>query len=477
MAYRVAPNGPAPKLPKFEQEIGSSFQLNDLMFTGWLDGAVFDYGEWESRDIESMLERDGKARALEAVLTLPIRGARWSIKPGRGDSGEAAFVEEFLNKDNFTGGMSVPIEQVIGQATSAFAYRKAFFEKVFKQQDGAIVYDKLAFRPASTCGVLRDPDTGGFQGFQQRPVRLGLKADMMPVNIPSQYALVIINNKHRNPIRGISDLDVAYWCHQTKLKLLYIWFNYLEAHAIQKLVVMANDIDAAKTAARQLVTLKNSGVAAISKEEDVTVTPLQTTSGADQMFKSAIDYLDSQAALSQLAGFIDLSGAAASGRGSLALSKDQSDFFLRAQQAKAVELASDLTNYMVSDLILYNFGPKAAFPRFTFGPLVDTDSSELINMMMGMATAPAGQLQLPWEFLEEIAIKVASALDMDVGKISKAMSEQGKKAEAQAAAMGANPPGQKVAKVGGAVQGAWKAISPQAQSAALQQGTWGGGTL
>ena len=36
-----------------------------------------------------MLTRNGMAAALEQVLTLPIRGAPYTIEPAKGDKGEA----------------------------------------------------------------------------------------------------------------------------------------------------------------------------------------------------------------------------------------------------------------------------------------------------------------------------------------------------------------------------------------------------
>lgn len=74
-----------------------------------------------------MLGRDGMCSALEAVLTLPIREADFSIEKGKGDHGEAEFCRGVLLTPDTAGGMATPVSEVIGQLTSAQIYRRAFF--------------------------------------------------------------------------------------------------------------------------------------------------------------------------------------------------------------------------------------------------------------------------------------------------------------------------------------------------------------
>jgi hypothetical protein len=39
---------------------------------------------------------------------------------------------------------------------------------------------------------------------------------------------------YREPIKGVSDLDVAYWCYETKQKVLFLWFQVLENQNLPK---------------------------------------------------------------------------------------------------------------------------------------------------------------------------------------------------------------------------------------------------
>lgn len=74
-----------------------------------------------------MFSRNGTAAALEAVLTLPIREADFTIEAGKGDKGESDFVRSVLMTPDSEGGMKTPISTLIGQITSAQIYRRAFF--------------------------------------------------------------------------------------------------------------------------------------------------------------------------------------------------------------------------------------------------------------------------------------------------------------------------------------------------------------
>src|ERR1039457_6560157 len=102
--------------------------------------------------METMLTRDGQAAAIEAVLPLPIRQASRAIEAGKDDNGEAEFCRSVLIAPETAGGMKTPLQDVVGQVTSAQTFRKSFHEKCYavRESDGRIVYDKIAFRPSAT---------------------------------------------------------------------------------------------------------------------------------------------------------------------------------------------------------------------------------------------------------------------------------------------------------------------------------------
>ncbi|AWY07245.1 portal protein [Streptomyces phage Araceli] len=409
----------------FELERGSSFRLMDTLFGEYDSGAVFEY-DFSSLDIRKALEKDGKLSCIEQALTLPILSAGWRIVPAEGGEKVAEELETFLRMGSLEGGMQTPFNMVIAQATSARGYRKAFFEKVYKEQDGKVFYDKIAYRPPETCRIARDPRTGAYMGFRQTPVRQGTPSlkQTDDIDVRPPYAWVHINGMRRNPLSGVSDLQVPLWCHETKMKILYLWTTFLATQAEPRLMTSGGDPE---DAARRLAALRGGGVVGLPNGVEARV--LESNGTAAQSFQDMINYLDTQMSASVLAGFTDLASGA-TGTGSYALSQDQSDFFVQSLEAYSTELAESITHNVLGDLVVYNHGRSAKFPKFEFEPLADGDVDRCITLLQGLSN---GQSVLPFEFVEELAMKTANYLEMDTDKLRDAMEEAAKVAEEKAA--------------------------------------------
>lgn len=410
---------------QFQQEQGSTFQLDDLFFTSWSGGEVFDLGVYEAADMQEMLRKDATARALSNALTGPIRSATWTLKPGPGDKGEADFINEFLNRPAAQGGMKVPMRTLIAQALSSRIYRRAFFEKIFKKDEktGKIVYDKIAYRPASTCSIRRDPMTGRYLGFKQRPVRKGIQqiSDFAGIDIDAMYAWVHINGAWIDPIKGFSDMEVPYWCHTQKMKIIFLWFMFLETQATPRTVVSSANDTVVDSNAAKVAQLKAGGVVGVPGT--VTLSHLESNGQGAALFMEAIQWLDKCMTESVLAGFLNLTGSASgsSGRGSYALSKDASSFFLENEQSVAFELANSITEQLIAPLVILNFGPDATVPQFEFGTIGEGDIDRLITLINGLA---ASQNQpFPAALIFAFAEKAANYLDIDVSEFQADMDK------------------------------------------------------
>lgn len=408
-----------PKVP--EGEIGTAVDAYRQFLS--IDDFNVLGQNFSARNVDEMLRRDGKARSIEQALTLPLRSAPWSIDAVEGDRGEAEFIREALTRPANSGGMSTPLELVLAQATSACLYRRAFFEKVFKIEDGRVVYDKLAFRPAATCKYLYDKRDGAFKGFSQYVGDEHPGADEAGrVTIRPERAFVFVYGQHRRPVEGVSDLETVYSLYEAKQKVRFLWFVFLENQTMPKGVAKdeSSDPNAANKLARKVATLKGGGVVGISQGQSLT--PYETSNAAADAFRDAIRFLDSEMSGSVLAGFTDLAGAAASGRGSFALSSDQSDLFLQSRQAALVELASAFTGFALADLCRWNFGQSSAVPRFKFGPLLPEHADKALTMLQELA----GQERplVPQEFIDMLIEKVAAYLGLDVDVVAKAIRER-----------------------------------------------------
>lgn len=461
--------------PPMGKEDGYAFGYNDRLFYGWTEkGAVFDYGDYEARDMLKMLERDYKARQIEGVLALPIMSAERQFKAVKGDKGEHDWLEGYWDADPIDGGCKTSLDQIIGSNTTAFTYKKSFNELVFKEgYEGKIVYDKVSFRPQTTCRMMRDPQHGTYLGFQQEAyaaVMPTITQGMYPIIIPANRSYTYVHGQRLDPLNGTSDLQIAHWCYKTKQKLLFLWFQFLEGVALPRTVVKAQDVEVAKQIAAQVARMRGSAVIPVGTNgspNSVEINTLDTSGkGADQ-FREAITWLDQAATHSVLAGFLDLTGAATNGirgggGGSYALSKDASDYFLQFEEAKCREIERSIRRDLFAPLIRYNFGKAGKVPKLKFEPLNTEDKSNQIAMLTAFTAMPPGG-PVPTEFIAMLAQQVGNYFGMDPTKVHDDFLAAGKAAAASAAAMspmGASPVGQGAAMLGGATQAAASMVGP-----------------
>lgn len=418
-----APTG-TPRGTPFDWTDSTYFALDMDAGQGSADGRLYDFMEWESRDMITMLQRDHRAKTVELALTLPLLAAKGSIKPAKGDKGEAADMQQRLQTPVESGGMETPLSMVIAQMTSASVHKRAYFEKEYRiDPDGKTGYQGLWWRPQSTCRLRFDGNTGRRIGFEQDQFILvngGTKWQKerpgMPVRIPEELSLVHLHGQYREPLTGTSDLEIPYWCWKTKAKIMFLWYTYLEGKALPFSHVHptggADDGEARRVALR-VAAVKNSGV--VSTSGEIAIDTMNAAGDGGQQFLDAIKYLDSASANSVLAGFVDLASAAGSGKGSMALSEDQSDFFLQSRQADAQEIANTVTHQIIAPLVQYNFGSKAAFPTWEFEPLSEQDRAPVITMLTALmsSASPNAQAAIPAAFYDQLVVEGARILNMD----------------------------------------------------------------
>lgn len=416
--------------PNADVELGS--ELSAYQRWGGFDAKTGDFydwsAEWAARDIEDMLRREGRGRALEQVLTLPLRAAPITIKPGHGDSGE---YEQVMSSLEQMGDVS-PLPLVVAQGAQSLIYRTVFQEKVFTVDRGVNEYECLAWRPPDSCTLMRDRGTGRITGFKQTIPNLA-----EGVRIPASKAVIWLHGAARDPVRGVSEMEIAYRCFADKQKIRFLWFSvFLEGAALGRIVARVDNAQSAKEVAKQLAKLKNAGVAAVSGVAGIDV--LHIADGASDAFKSAMAFLDAEAAQSVLAGFLDLTSAASSGRGSYALSKDQTDFYTQAQDANARELAGTTRLQIVRPLVTLNRA-TGVVPTCQIGPISGATVEQMLTLLQSLAGAPAGSTAIPPEFTNELIVRVAGMLDLNVDKMNAAVAAATQAASSSAAAAPSAP--------------------------------------
>ncbi|MGE5612693.1 MAG: DUF935 family protein [Bacillota bacterium] len=482
-------------LPPMDVEDGSAYGWFDRWNVGMTeDGNLTDYSDWEARDLWEMLKRDYKARQVDNVLTLPLMSAKRSIVPIKGDKGESEWLNKFWDTDKLQGGCETSLEQIIGLLTSAFAYKRAYFEVVWtvgtKEFAGKHIYKDVAFRPQTTCRIIREPVNGKFVGFQQEAYFIGptntvvkqqKKTNGLPIEFKGARAFVYTHGVHRDPLNGISDFEICFWAYKAKQRILMLWMQFLQAVSLPRTVVKANDQGTANDIAREVARLKSSGVLPVAVPGgpgSVEVSLLDAAGKGAGEFITAMHWLDQCVTQAILAGFLDLTGTAAAraggagGHGSYALSQDASDFFLQSLEAKTREIEDQIRMGLFAPLIIANFGPDAAIPKLQFEPLNDIDKTNALELLKQAMAAPPGG-PVPVSFIAGLAEQVAVFLGLD-SEQTRADFEASFTAAAQAAAAqakaqggpGASPNGQAMAGMQGALSAANDAVAQQKQQKA-----------
>ena len=401
-----------------------------------------------------MLVRNGMAAAIEQVLTLPIRGAPYTIEPAKGDKGEAELVQSVLMTPNESGGMKTPISTLVGQITAAQVFKRSFFEKTFKvrESDGKIIYDAVSYRPPATCQARYNDRSGAPNGFRQQVWLFGgnlmlNNKQKVPgyVDIPKIRSYIYTHGKHREPLTGVSELETSFWCYSTMSKLMYLWLQFLEGMAMQRLVVYGNDQSEATARADDISQLRGSGIVGLvhPSEGMKTFEALPSATDAGAQFAACMTFLENWMASSVLAGFLQLSGAAAKGTragggasaGSYGMSEDQSSYYLASREAVATEIADSISHDLIRPLVTLNFGADAAFPQWKFGPLQEAMTAVLFTMFGQMAAAP--KLNVPLAFIDLLTERMAVILDLDAGQVHESLVST---ASQRAEALAGNPP-------------------------------------
>lgn len=395
--------------PKTDDEVGTSAATaagaNSLLF----HGEVINADKITIKDLVKMRQEDGTASALYNIMTLPVMANPYSIEADPDDVGgvQAKFVREALTRPSYKGGMSTPFSLVIADALRAVLEGYRLFEKVWTiNEDGKLVYRKIASRDNSTLTILAD-DRGGFNGAKQEAY---IDGKYKTVIIPREKVFLFTFGKEKNWLVGESAFRAAYYHYDKKHRLYYLAHQAVQQFAIVPKVGIAppkatqDDVDAAVAALDELAT--NSSAAL---PNGWSMANLSAGGRIDPM--TLIDHHDAAMARSILAHFIMLGSGGSTG--SWALSSDQSDMFILALRGLMSNLEEHITAYIVADLINYNF-EVPHYPTFKFADLT-TQTTNLVkeSFMKIMEKDPS---QVNDYVIEGVVKRMAELLEIEIPK-------------------------------------------------------------
>lgn len=374
------------------------------------------------QQLVEMRRKDGQARALYRLITLPIRAAlaNATFIPAENDSGEAEFIEQMLTLPPVAGGMVVNFQKVIAQMLLAVFDGFSAFEQVYWVPEtgplkGKVTLKKLAYRPAETIYFVIDLN-GNYCGFQQKTVFQGRPID---VYIDEPNSFYYSANEEENPFYGVSYFESAFYHYDKKVKLYYLSHLAAQNRAVGvrlgHMPVNANIKD--KAAFR--TALSNFGIAqAMLVPDGFTVEELSTKSG-EFNYLPLIEHHNEMMSRSVLALFLDSDKSSRL----VDFSSDKDDMFLLMERAIMDDIAESINNFLTPKFIDWNFG-TGAYPEFRWGAFTEEQKSSIRTIFNALAIAM--QVNVSPEFVLSLEELMADqiGLEIDYGPIEERIIEQ-----------------------------------------------------
>ena len=201
--------------------------------------------------------------------------------------------------------------------------------------------------------------------------------DSKPIKLPMDRLIIYTNEKEFGNYYGTSRLRAVYKNWFIKDQVTKFWNISLERFGMPMLigkVPSSKELDAMKDilanaqARSSLATVEGWEVAALE-------TGIGRSSGGD--YKTAIDYHNGQI----LKGLLvpgSLTGGEAGG--SFAKSKVGFEVFQLMLKSLEVDLCGIVEQYLIKQLVEYNFGELDEYPQFVFEPLTNAEFLELAKV-------------------------------------------------------------------------------------------------
>lgn len=181
------------------------------------------------REYYKMKRQDGTVRGALRLVKTPVLAGRWFIKPGS-DSATDKKIAQFVEDNLFTD-LNVTWSVLLQDILLMCEYGYMAFEKVWKQQDGKIVLQKLAPRHPLDIQEWEYDANGGPNGIVMEPTP-ALQTMGPPIRIPISKLAVFALEPEAGDLRGISILRSAYKHYYYKDTLYKIDAIQKERHGI-----------------------------------------------------------------------------------------------------------------------------------------------------------------------------------------------------------------------------------------------------
>ncbi len=281
-----------------------------------------------------------------------IRGVSWSFNSGIDDDPRVEFLEEAIE------GMSHSWKEHVTEALSMLPFGYSIFEIVYKRDGVQILWDKLAVRGQDTVTSWDIGEHGNIRGFrQQAPPTYNL------VTLPIEKLILYRTRLERNNPEGRSILRTAWVSYYYAKHHMQIESIGVERDvAGLPMITLPPNADLSEAtnsdfskAKKMVRNIRNDEQAGIVKPTGWELELLSAggTTGSGKLFDTdkIIRRYESRMLMATLSQFLMLGQENV---GSLALSKDQTDFFTMSVNTTADIFAETFSKYAIPRLLTLN---------------------------------------------------------------------------------------------------------------------------
>lgn len=320
------------------------------------------------QNVEQMRRGDGAVKAILRAIKAPLMGAEWSVTTQDGTpKGEE--IREFVEKNLF--GMRRTWKTFLREALGFLDFGFYAFELIWEKRDGKIVLADL--EPRIPRSIFRWKLKDGTFGIVQ--LLLNDETASYEAEIPASKLLILTNDKEGDDVTGQSILRAAHkhWYYKTNLYAISSIAAERYGVGVPVFTLPESSGDEEKAKAEDMAENIHSN------EKSYAVLPhgwefeIKTPAGNPQgaAMDNQVNHHNAQITLSVLATFLALG---TDGTGSLALSKEQSSFFLNVLRDMGAYLREEAGNQLIRRMVDLNYGPQEKYPELTHTPLGDIDT-------------------------------------------------------------------------------------------------------
>ena len=397
-ASQFQPTRTKPKEVSFDDLLNAKGASGTYIVNGFLEA---DYnpklaGEKGLEKYDEMRRSDSKVRQSLMVCKLPILSTEWyfeaAVDPETGVTGEAEEdVKDFCEKAFFEK-MEQPWPEHLAEVLTCLEFGFSLFEKVYTaDDDDEFIWIKKFGSRKQTTVVKWETEDGEPGIVQQLPSTITdpdhENYGKSKISIPAAKLLLFTYQKEGDDYAGISILRSAYrhWYIKDALYKFDAIRHERQGVGIPyiKLPKGANEKDKveARLILKNIRANEQGGVILPNTNWEFGFVDLQAGNVSD-IWKS-IDHHNQEIANNVLAMFLNL---VSGDGGSRALSEDQSDFFLLANEALANMIEDVYNRHVVPELVDLNFEVQN-YPKLRHRKLGSVDYSTISSVLSTLVGA------------------------------------------------------------------------------------------